>query len=101
MNFPTLNCEVHIVSDSQDVCEGAQPMPGVELEGQQVYPTGLEKFVSIACVGASVLMIAPALAADLVLPGLIQAPLIICGLPIIGFSIARLLTHVIHFTATN
>jgi len=76
-------------------------MPGVELEGQQVYPTGLEKFVSIACVGASVLMIAPALAADLVLPGLIQAPLIICGLPIIGFSIARLLTHVIHFAATN
>jgi|TARA_B110000014_G_scaffold257194_1_gene241403 hypothetical protein len=76
-------------------------MPGVELEGQQVYPTGLEKFVSIACVGASVLMIVPALAADLVLPGLIQAPLIICGLPIIGFSIARLLTHVIHFAATN
>ena len=89
------------MSDSQDPSEGAQPMPGVELEGQQVYPTGLEKFVSIACVGASVLMIAPALAADLVLPGLIQAPLIICGLPIIGFSIARLLTHVIHFTATN
>jgi len=89
------------VSDSQDPSEGAQPMPGVELEGQQVYPTGLEKFVSIACVGASVLMIAPALAADLVLPGLIQAPLIICGLPIIGFSIARLLTHVIHFAATN
>tara|TARA_B100000029_G_C17111884_1_gene791804 strand:+ start:93 stop:371 length:279 start_codon:yes stop_codon:yes gene_type:complete len=92
---------VYIVSDSQDPSEGAQPMPGVELEGQQVYPTGLEKFVSIACVGASVLMIAPALAADLVLPGLIQAPLIICGLPIIGFSIARLLTHVIHFAATN
>mgnify|MGYP004323533703 FL=1 len=89
------------MSDSQDPSEGAQPMPGVELEGQQVYPTGLEKFVSIACVGASVLMIAPALAADLVLPGLIQAPLIICGLPIIGFSIARLLTHVIHFAATN
>ncbi len=89
------------MSDSQDPSEGAQPMPGVELEGQQVYPTGLEKFVSIACVGASVLMIVPALAADLVLPGLIQAPLIICGLPIIGFSIARLLTHVIHFAATN
>ena len=89
------------MSDSQDVCEGAQPMPGVELEGQQVYPTGLEKFVSMASVGASVEMSVPALAADLVLPGLIQAPLIICGLPIIGFSIARLLTHVIHFTATN
>ena len=89
------------MSDSQDPSEGAQPMPGVELEGQQVYPTGLEKFVSIACVGASVLMIVPALAADLVIPGLIQAPLIICGLPIIGFSIARLLTHVIHFAATN
>lgn len=89
------------MSDSHDPSEGAQPMPGIELEGQQVYPTGLEKFVSIACVGASVLMIAPALASDLSLPGLIQAPLVICGLPLIGFSIARLLTHIIHFAATN
>ncbi len=89
------------MSDSQDPSEGAQPMPGVELEGQQVYPTGLEKFVSIACVGASVLMIAPLLGADLILPGFIQAPLIICGLPILGFTIARLLTHAIHYAATN
>ena len=101
MNFPTLTCEVCVVSDSHDPSEGAQPMPGIELEGQQVYPTGLEKFVSIACVGASVLMIAPVLASDLSLPGLIQAPLVICGLPLIGFSIARLLTHTIHFAATN
>ena len=101
MNFPTLNCELFIVSDSQDVSEGAQPMPGVKLEGQQAYPTGLEKFVSIACVGASVLMIAPALTMDFDIPELIQVPLIICGLPFLGFSIARILTHIIHFSATN
>lgn len=89
------------MSDSLDPSEGAKPMPGVELEGQQAYPTGLEKFVSITCIGASVLMIAPILAADLALPGLIQAPLVICGLPILGFSIARLLTSAIHFAATN
>jgi hypothetical protein len=76
-------------------------MPGIELEGQRAYPTGLEKFVSIACVGAAVLMIVPTLSADLSLPGIIHAPLVICGLPVIGFSIARLLTHVIHVAATN
>ena len=89
------------MSESLDPSEGAQPMPMIELEGQRAYPTGLEKFVSIACVGAAVMMIAPALSADLPLPGLIHVPLVICGLPVIGFSIARLLTHVIHITATN
>jgi hypothetical protein len=48
-----------------------------------------------------VLMIVPALSADLSLPGIIHVPLVIFGLPVIGFSIARLLTHVIHFAATN
>lgn len=89
------------MSESLDPSEGAQPMPGIELEGQRAYPTGLEKFVSIACVGAALLMIIPALSADLSLPGIIHVPLVICGLPVIGLSIARLLTNVIHFTATN
>jgi hypothetical protein len=76
-------------------------MPGVQIEGQRAYPMLLEKLVSIACVGAALLMIGPTLSADLSIPRIIQVPLAICGLPLAGFVMARILTLTIHSAATK
>ncbi|MBT4060235.1 MAG: hypothetical protein HOE69_08055 [Euryarchaeota archaeon] len=84
-----------------DPAEGEKPMPGVQLEGQRKYPTSIEKMVTVCCIIASLLLIGPALSADLSIPSIIQTPLAFCGLPLAGFITARLLTIPIHASATS
>ena len=89
------------MNESNDSSEGADPMPGVQLEGQQQYPMLIEKIVTYAVVASSFLLIIPALSADLSLPTFLQYVLAFCGLPIAGFAIARLLIIPIHSVATE
>jgi len=89
------------LTDKSCPAEGAEPMPDVQVEGQQSYPMLLEKWVSIAGLVAALLMIPPALSADLPIPNLLHIVLVICGLPITGFALARLLTIPIHRAATR
>jgi len=89
------------LTGSSDPAEGAEPMPNVQTKGQQPYPMLLEKLVSIAGLVAAIMMIPPALSADLPIPNILQIVLVICGLPITGFALARLLTIPIHRVATR
>ncbi len=89
------------LTGSSGPAEGAEPMPNVQIKGQQPYPMLLEKLISIAGLVAALLMIPPALSADLPIPNLLQFVLVVCGLPITGFALARLLTIPIHRVATR
>lgn len=88
------------MGDPLDATDGAEPHPEVQIEGQRHYPLFVEKLVTFSVFIASLLMIPPALAADLPL-GFLQAPLIICGFPIIGLLVARLLTLPIQVVSNN
>ncbi len=88
------------LTSSSDPAEGEQPMP-VQITEQQPYPMFLEKIVSIIGLVSALLMIPPALAADLPIPNIVQSILVICGLPIVGFTLARVLTIPIHRVSTR
>ncbi len=88
------------LTSPSDAAEGELPMP-VQISGQQSYPMLLEKIVSIIGLISAILMIPPALAADLPIPNILQSILVICGLPIAGFVLARILTIPIHRIATR
>ncbi len=83
-----------------DPAEGAEPHPEVQLEGQRQYPLGLEKLITFSVVLASLLLIPSTLAADLPF-GPFQAPLVICGLPLLGLFSSRLLTLPIQMVANR
>ena len=86
------------LTSSSGAADGEEPMP-VQISGQQSYPMLLEKIVSVIGLVTAILMIPPALAADLPIPNLLQSILVICGLPIACFSLARILTIPIHRAA--
>lgn len=89
------------MAEENDPAMGEEPLPLVQIEGQNRYPIGVEKIATFSCVIASILLISPALSADVPLPDLVQTILAVCGLPISGFVVARILTIVIHRAATS
>tara|TARA_A100001037_G_scaffold277931_1_gene278439 strand:- start:746 stop:1015 length:270 start_codon:yes stop_codon:yes gene_type:complete len=84
-----------------EATEGEPPLPGVILTGQRLYPSGLEKFVTVCAVGASLLLAIPTLSGFFGVPSWMEYPLACCGFPALGFAVARILVIPIHQVSTE
>jgi hypothetical protein len=89
------------MTDGDDPAEGADPLPGVDLTADRPYPLLLERLVTLACLLTALLLIRPTLAADFPIGGPLQILLAFCGLPILGFGVARLLLIPIQLAANR
>lgn len=88
------------LTDDDDPADGAEPLPGVDLTADRPYPLLLERVVTTACLLTALLLIRPTLAADFPIGGILQILFAFCGLPLVGFVVARLLLIPIHAAAT-
>ena len=89
------------MTEGDDPADGANPLPGVDLNADRPYPLLLERLVTLACLLTALLLIRPTLAADFPIGGLLQILFAFCGLPILGFAAARLLLIPIQAAATR
>jgi hypothetical protein len=89
------------MTEGDDPADGANPLPGVDLNADRPYPLFLERLVTMTCLLSALLLIRPTMAADFPIGGILQTLFAYCGLPILGFVVARLLLIPIQAAATR